>query len=392
MRSNTAVHYLCSHLRNHAPVLFLVLSVAGVSAFAATDNLFWRESGYSFLEIAAMASLFNIGVVIAELPFAIYFDRYSNKTALQIGNLLRMAAFLIFFMNGGYGWILAGQLIAGIGYAASSGTAESLVLNRISKSMNADMVAGYSRVFFLNAIAAFVAGSVGIAAYFVMPKSIWLLATILFVLAALVILPLKDNRTTDEIIPWRDFAYGVLRVFRFSETYLLVFVNCAALAPFLLWQIRLGQDSLIFLFAGFLLMRIMSVVASPLISRLNLRPSAIYLVAAINIAIVVLFGAVENQQLVSGVFGLHVLGQSVLGILSYGLFHARVENDFRATSGSIISLMDSLLVVLVAPIVGLVADSFGFFYAMLISAIFYAIISVYARVFIRSTERSKTAT
>ena len=57
--------------KKNIPFLYLIFSVAGVGVFAATDNLYWDFSGYSLWEISLMASLFNIGVAVAELPFAI---------------------------------------------------------------------------------------------------------------------------------------------------------------------------------------------------------------------------------------------------------------------------------------------------------------------------------
>lgn len=96
MKLYTVIRHLCKIIKVQTPLLFLVLSVAGVGAFSATDNLYWVKSGYSFSDIAIMAAIFNIGIIVAELPFAVYFDRYSNKRALQLGNILRFSAFFIF--------------------------------------------------------------------------------------------------------------------------------------------------------------------------------------------------------------------------------------------------------------------------------------------------------
>ena len=68
---------------------FIALSSAGIACFAAVDVVYFQTLGYSLAFIGLMAAAFNIALTAAELPFAVLFDRYSNKRALQIGNALR---------------------------------------------------------------------------------------------------------------------------------------------------------------------------------------------------------------------------------------------------------------------------------------------------------------
>lgn len=109
MKSNITNLLLC---RKNIPALYLILTTAGVAAFSATDNLYWNDSGFSLVAISWMSAVFNAGVSLAELPFAIAFDNYSNRTSLQVGNLLRILAFIIFLWNGDLPWILVARVVS----------------------------------------------------------------------------------------------------------------------------------------------------------------------------------------------------------------------------------------------------------------------------------------
>src|SRR5690349_5862089 len=132
---------------------FIMLSAAGVACFASVDVVYFQAFGYSLAFIGVMTAAFNIAVTVAELPFAILFDRYSNKLALQFGNLLRIVAFALFFVNLNEPTLLLAQVVAGIAVAAMSGTSNALVVNQI-QAINANKIAAaFGRISYLAASA-----------------------------------------------------------------------------------------------------------------------------------------------------------------------------------------------------------------------------------------------
>lgn len=57
-----------------------------------------------------------------------------------------------------------------------------------------------------------------------------------------------------------------------------------------------------------------------------------------------------------------------------GLFHEGIPNSVRATAGSVISMADSLIVAVVAPIVAIIGQSFGIGWGVAISALLYLVV------------------
>lgn len=364
--------------KKNIPFLYLIFSVAGVGVFAATDNLYWDFSGYSLWEISLMASLFNIGVAVAELPFAIFFDNYSNKISLQIGSLLRILAFTIFFMDGSITWILFGQLIAGIGYAASSGSSEALILNNLSTEKDKDkvMFLGYSKIYFISSSVSLIVGTLGIIIYNFFPAGIWLTAILFFTFSIITIFFLDDKGSADKL-PLKEFIVGLGVVFKEKTTYLLILVNSAAVSPFIIWQIKIGSNSLFFLFIGFFAMKFFATLASPFLRNITISKLVVYGICVYNILAVVLFSLIQNIILSVVFFGLHVFGQAMITIFSYSKFHANINNSIRASATSIVSLLDSGVVFLVAPVVGYIAGNYSRDLAITFSALFYCLIMTY---------------
>ncbi|MBF0809235.1 MFS transporter [Rothia nasimurium] len=365
--------------KKNIPFLYLIFSVAGVGAFSATDNLYWDFSGYSIWEISLMASLFNIGVAIAELPFAIYFDNYSNKKSLQIANILRIISFTIFFIDGNIYWILFGQLVAGVGYAASSGSSEALILNNMPRDNGSDrvMFLGYSKIYFITSLTALISGALGIGIYHIYPQGIWALAISFFALSLITIFFLEDKVTQETQVPLKDFLVGLNVVFKEKTTYLLILVNSAAVAPFIIWQIKIGRESLLYLFLGFFAMKLFATLASPFLRSIKISKSTVYTICVYNIIAVALFSIIEQTLLAVLFFGFHVFGQAMITIFSYGEFHSKIENSIRASASSIVSLLDSAVVLLIAPLVGFLASEINIGSAILVSSISYLIILIY---------------
>ena len=75
-------------------------------------------------------------------------------------------------------------------------------------------------------------------------------------------------------------------------------------------------------------------------------------------------------------FVLHVALHGALQILVSGLFHKSIPNGIRATAGSVISMADSLIVAIVAPVVAIVGQAFGIGWGVAVSAMLYVAVLV----------------
>ncbi|WIB61103.1 MFS transporter [Curtobacterium sp. MCLR17_007] len=359
--------------------LFIVLSAAGVASFGVVDIVYFQTVGYALAFVGLMTAAFNVAVSAAELPFAVLFDRYSNKLALQVGNALRVIAFLLFFLDLGPDSLLLAQVIAGFGVAASSGTSNALVMKQVQSSQPDRLSRAFGRITYFSAAASVAGGLVGSAVYVVAPRDIWLVAVVFCLTAGLIIFGFSDTKTSNVRTPWPAYARDVCAIARKRSTIALVLVNASAVAPFLLWQLKFDMVSLAFLVFGFLLMNTAKVASPLLMGRLSLRTAHIPRVTIANVVAAALFGVSDAPWAVAASFFLHVLLHTLLLVLVSGVFHASVTDDIRATAGSIVSLFDSLVVAIVAPVVAWTGQVLGFGAAVAISCVLYASVAAVTR-------------
>lgn len=358
---------------------FIILSSAGVACFSVIDVVYFTTLGYSLAFIGLMTAAFNAAVAAAELPFAVLFDRYSTKLALQLGNLIRMAAFALFFLNLDPATLVLAQVLAGIGVAATSGTSNALVVNQIQSANPDRLASAFGRIAYLVAGAGLVGGVVGVLLFAVEPRAIWLGAIGFFVAAAAVIFGFTDSRGDRVEESWRNYTRRATRVVRSSSALLLVLANASAVAPFLLWQLKFDAFSLGFVLVGYVILNGAGLLGPILMARLRIRTAHVGIVAVLNILALALFGLSSDGWAVGVSFFVHVMLHVVLVALASGLFHSGVDNSVRATAGSAISLADSLVVVVLAPLVGWVGQTWGIGWGIGVSCMTYAAVAGLSR-------------
>ncbi|MFT4234944.1 MAG: hypothetical protein QM607_08115 [Microbacterium sp.] len=353
------------------PYTFIALSAAGVACFGAVDVVYFETVGYSLAFIGVLTAAFNFAVSAAELPFAVVFDRYSNKGALQIGNAVRIMAFLLFFLNLSSGTLIAAEILAGIAVAAMSGTSTALVVNEIEHLDANKATTAFARISYVSAGAAVVGGGAGLALFVFRPQWIWLGAAMFFVLAGIVVATFPDTRAHIERMPWRQFGREVVVSLRSTRAVVMVLANAAAVAPAVLWQLKFNQVSILFIFAGFLGMQIANLLGPLLLERFHLRAGSLPVIAVLNVIVAIFFALVQHPAAVWTAFAIHVLLHGMMLIVIGGVYHARVPNSVRATAGSVISMADSLVVAVCAPIITIIGQNFGLPSAIALSGALY---------------------
>lgn len=356
--------------------VFYVLSAAGVACFTVVDVVYFQTLGYSLAFVGLMTSAFSIAVAATELPFAVLFDRYSNKLALQVGNFVRIAAFSLFFLNLSPELLVTAQVLAGIAVAALSGTSNALIVNQLPSADAQSVSRTFGKLEYLGGGAAILAGLLGLWLFQIRPEFIWLGAIFLYVIATLVVFSFKDTSTKVDRIPWKQYVRNSLGVFKGPYTLIYVVTNACAVAPFLLWQVKFDAVSLGFVFIGFFVMNLISLVAPFFIRFIKVSASRVVLLASLNIAATVLFAFLNQPTLIVMSFVIHVGLQILQTIVVAGLFHEGIGNEYRATSESIVSMADSLIIAAVAPVTMVLGDLWGIEWAIATSCVLYGIVVV----------------
>lgn len=208
------------------------------------------------------------------------------------------------------------------------------------------------------------------------PQLIWAGAIVFFLAAGVVIATFTDTRARTERVPWRVYGGDVVRTVTTRHAWILVLTNAAAVAPYLLWQIKFNIVSVLFILAGYWGMPVAGLLGPILLRVWRVNTAHLWILAALNVVAAVTFGLSVSPVFEWITFVLHVLLHGMLQIVAVGLYHAQIPNRIRATAGSIISMADSLVVAVVAPVVALVGQHYGLSWAIMISAGIYAVIAV----------------
>lgn len=351
--------------------LFVFLSAVGIGCFTVIDTFYFTESGLSLAQVGLLLAVYNVAVAASELPFAFLFDRWSNKRAIQIGNALRFSAFVLFFLNLSMASLYLAMALAGVGAAALSGTSTALVIN----STPVEKTVAVARVSLLNSLGALVGGVIGVGLYRVAPRDIWLGAAMMYVVAGIVLAGYQEPSSSEPSASLRSYVKSVKGLVGESATWLAIAGTTAMIIPYLLWQPHLGTNGAFYILAGFFLMKAAGVIGPFVVTKAHLGPGSITAIAIANAAAVVIFGGTSAYPVVAASFFVHVLLQIILVILLMGQFHEGVEPSFRASAGSVVSLVVTGLSAGLAVVAGLLADRYGYLVAASLSAVIYLLVA-----------------
>ncbi|UWU13199.1 MFS transporter [Rhizobium sullae] len=346
-------------------------TAAGVASFSVVDVIYFQNIGYNLVFIGLMVSVFNIFVSLAELPFAILFDKYSSKLSLYIGFSLRIIAFAIFAANFGASSMFVAQALAGIATAAASGTTYALILNEVKERSHESMSSELSRMGLYGGAGSLIGGCAGVLAFYYVESSIWLLAILFFVLAIVVLAMFHDRPAEGADSTLRELFSSWVGIFKYRATYLLIIRNASAVAPILLWQVKFEKIALSYVFLGFFIINAASTLAARAAKSTFLKLSNVKYLSVANIAAIGAFAFTDQIYIVVIAFLAHIALHVILHIQVNGHFHSIIENKVRASSASLISLSDSAVVAVAAPAIGYLADQYGLTAAISSSAIFY---------------------
>ena len=357
-------------------LLFIGISSAGVASFAAVDNIYFTEYlGFDLVTLGLLVGAFNLSVALSELPFSVAFDRFSNRTVLISGHLIRLLAFTLLLTGSSKLQILSAEVFAGMAVAAMSGTSDALVVNQLETVSREAAAAAVARIKLVQTLSALAAGVAGVLIFSGFPRGIWALSLVLFAFSLLVVRAIPDTRSSPAE-PFGDFIRLALFALKRHRTILLVLVNAAALPPFILWQLKLGQSSLWLIAIGYVSLCIGG-AAAPLIYKIvHLSPAHLLPVAVINMVAAIAFALAAGRALMILIFTIHVMSHGLLIIITQGLFHEGLSNSIRATTLSAVSLMDSALVAVLAPTVTALASWVGIGTSIALSGVIYGCVAI----------------
>jgi len=90
-------------------------------------TLYFRGRGFSFVQINSMWGIAVFTMFLAEVPTGLLADRWGRRRSVQIAIFLQFVGELLFLFITNYWLLVVDAIIAGIGFAFSSGALEALI-------------------------------------------------------------------------------------------------------------------------------------------------------------------------------------------------------------------------------------------------------------------------
>ncbi len=132
--------------------------------FAPFIILFFRENGFSFLEIGTLFSVREISTALLEIPTGVIADSLGRKKAMMFAFLSYIISFVIFYFFPQFTIYFLAMILFGLGEAFRSGTHKAMIFEHLKIhhiSQQKVEYYGHTRSMsqFGSAIAALIAGA-----------------------------------------------------------------------------------------------------------------------------------------------------------------------------------------------------------------------------------------
>ncbi|MYA02203.1 MAG: MFS transporter [Chloroflexi bacterium] len=384
-------------LARNIPVYYLFYGVSGFLIWMPIWVIYLQDfRGMSLTQVAAIESIFWITVVVAEVPSGAVADRWGRRVSLAFAGGIFCLGSVVFAFSSSYVILLAAYVIVALSMTLYSGAGPALVydpLRQLGRTREYEKHIGRSEALAFGSmlIATLLAGPlVALVGY----SATILLGAIAMGIGGLVALLLREPPRSEAEIAgrqhgqngvaaapnrpglFRNMLGGMLVVWR--SKLLLWYILLATLlsgvimivSDFLLQPFVVhhgvnpasGVDSG-FAYSGILMSPVAGMVVGSLIaawvaSRFGERRSLILSLFAA--ALLFLVPTLWESLWVVGAIGLLAAIRGMTRPIATGYINRRIPSDQRATVLSMFELSAALIIAIILPQAGAVADSVGF--------------------------------
>lgn len=93
--------------------------------------LFFRDLGFSFFQIGVLFSIREISINLLEIPTGFFADMFGRKISMVASMLAYIISFLIFFFAPGFAYFAAAMILFAAGEAFRTGTHKAIILEHL---------------------------------------------------------------------------------------------------------------------------------------------------------------------------------------------------------------------------------------------------------------------
>lgn len=346
--------------------------------------LFLYQKGLSQTNVMVMMSVYNIAIIVGEVPTGIIADKYSRKLSVMIGCVLQGLSMLLMIPAGNYVILLLLEAVFGIGLTFQSGAMSAMFYDYLKSKNAEDLYPGiegkrWACVFISQALASVFGGvlaDVGI--------SITVLITgFAFIISAFVLLFFKEekngkgfenygkhiNKTSLKLLKQENIRF-----------LLIVIVLTGALFQTTIWLYQPYYQYIGIKVSNYgwayVLMNIVSAAGGILSAKLKMNLKRTVFIYMFGNAVFVLIMGICRMPV--GVlfpsFVFLINGLANPWIQSF--WEKNIEDHERATAASLLSVVSSIVFAIIAIPIGIICDETDVVFALFTTGGTFLIVSM----------------
>ncbi|EOR25543.1 major facilitator superfamily protein [Clostridium sartagoforme AAU1] len=347
-------------------LMYIIVFLQGFVFYGPIATVFRENRGVSIYQIFLIESISMILIMLFEVPWGIFADKFGYKKTLVISNFIFFISKIVFFKANSFWIFLFERILLSISISGLSGCDTALIYLSLDKNQNSERVFGryvwFSNVGFLlgSMISTYIINiSIDLTAYYtIIPYGI----------AFGVSLFLKN--ITDEVTKKENvknkFKYSLKHVA--ANKYIIIFLVGISLVKevvqsitvFLNQQqyIKSGIDIRYFgiLLVAIQFMKLISVKSYKLsnmigqIKSINMLTIAVFISSSI---LIIISNAILSFLFVSVIS----IGMAIMEPMIIDIKNKSISSGNRATILSIYSMIESITSSIINPIIGFVSNS-----------------------------------
>ncbi len=381
--------------------------------------VFFIENQLSFIEIGFLYSIREAIIYIFEIPSGVFADRFGKKNELVICFVMYILSFIGFFLSHDFFMFAISMVFFGFGEALRSGTHKAMIMEYLDVNeckSRKSKIYGFTRSY--SNIGSTVSSIVGIALVLITPnvRYLFLFAIVPYILDTFLILSypsylndkqdvkfnfidfLKENfKSVVYVFKNKELTGNIIESSGFTAVYKTVkdYIQPMLIAIGVLVifkDLSLEENDKIYLGVIYAIAEFISVFVSlnayKLEDKFNPKRilQLIWYIASLTLVVMGIFQA--NLIIIVLSFVLFYVYQNIRKPFMVEKIGNASESKKRASVLSIESQMTSLFIIIFAPILGLIADSYDIGTMLISMGIFMMFIGVIRNTLLRKKQKN----
>lgn len=348
--------------------------------------IYFRDLGFTFTQIASFTSAMMISLFLFEVPTGVVADLFGRKKSVFIGLVITGISPIIISLTSNYFIVLFCYIFIGLGITFISGAEEALIVDNLKFHGRDDLIQEYyvkmSSLMGLGTVIAFLSGSVIVRVFGIKP--LWFIWGGGYLFSAVLLIFIKEygfkpeRRHTTYLSSIISPVKLSIDFIRNRKTFLNYLIGSSIITIMFvqqdMWNVFLTNNginkshlsiiaaitSLIIIFVPWLSKRVKSI------------KKTLIATTAIRIAILLSALLINNNTVMLGVVLFIILGSlsSFESPLTSTYIQTQVDSQNRATIGSVMSMIYSIVGAAAGVLIGYSSDLIGVKFSIALFSLF----------------------